>query len=92
MKANLSIYESILRLFIGILWAGIFGGWLMSWVGILAIYPFVTSMSGWCPIYALRHWYTNETNPYLEGHGKSPSTTLDQDTQTTQTDKVRLSA
>jgi|GEM_PF-1921451 hypothetical protein len=66
MKANISIYESIIRLFAGIVWAAIFGGWLTSWVGILAIYPIVTAMSGWCPLYTLWHKFTNEQNPYVK--------------------------
>lgn len=89
MKANISIYEAIIRLFAGILWAAIFGGWLMSWVGVLAIYPIVTSMSGWCLVYAIRQKFTNEENPYTEHERASSSVPLG---QTEQEGKYRMTA
>ncbi len=74
MKSNISIGEGIIRLFVGIIWAGFFGGWLTSWVGILGIYPIVTAMSGWCLIYALKERFTAESNPYKELERASSST------------------
>jgi len=73
MRSNISVFDGILRLCIGILWAGIFGGWLTSWVGIIALYPIVTSMSGWCLIYGALKKYTTETNPYTEHERASSS-------------------
>lgn len=51
MKSNLSIFDSILRLFIGMVFAGICGamGWI---VGVLALYPIVTALTAYDPIYA----------------------------------------
>jgi hypothetical protein len=66
MKSNISIGDGIIRLFVGIIWAGFFGGWLTSYVGLIGLYPIVTAMSGWCLIYAMKEKYTSETNPYKE--------------------------
>ena len=71
MKANISIGECIIRVFIGMVFAGIMGGMFHNYVallGILAIYPIVTGLGGWDPIYAMRGKYTNEDSPY-EDHG-----------------------
>ena len=35
-------------------------------IGILAIYPIVTSLAAWDPIYYKMGWYTVEVNPYVE--------------------------
>ena len=66
MKSNISIGDGIIRLMVGIIWAGFFGGYLTSWIAILGIYPIVTSMSGWCLIYAIKDRFTTDTNPYKE--------------------------
>lgn len=70
MKANISIGECIIRVFIGMVFAGIMGGMFhnaIALLGVIAIYPIVTGLGGWDPIYALRAKYTNEESPY-EGH------------------------
>jgi len=89
MKANISIYEAILRLFIGIVWAGVFGGWLGSYIGVLALYPIVTSMSGWCLFYAMKHKFTNEENPYTEHERASSAVPAG---QTQEEPKYRMTA
>jgi hypothetical protein len=75
MKSNISIGEGIIRLFVGIVWAGFFGGWLNSYWGILGVYPIVTAMSGWCLIYALKEKFSSESNPYKELERASSSAT-----------------
>lgn len=71
MKANISIGECIIRLVAGIIWAAIFGSLFTGWValiGILAIYPIVTGLGGWDPIFGAMKKYTNEDSPYEEEH------------------------
>jgi Protein of unknown function (DUF2892) len=75
MKSNISIGDGIIRLFVGIAWAGFFGGYLTSYIAILGMYPIVTSMSGWCLIYALKERFTTDTNPYKELERASSSAT-----------------
>lgn len=50
MKTNLSIFDSILRIFIGMTFAAVCGA--MGWIiGVLAIYPIVTGLTAFDPIY-----------------------------------------
>lgn len=71
MKPNISIFDTIIRLFIAALWAGIFGA-LGSFVAVLALYPFVTSLIAWDPVYKAMGKYTCDENPYLEDdHGST---------------------
>lgn len=50
MKTNLSIFDSILRLFIGMIFAAVCGA--MGWIiGVLALYPIVTALTSFDPIY-----------------------------------------
>jgi hypothetical protein len=70
MKANLSIGECIIRIFVGVIWGAVFGSVFSGYValiGVLAIYPIVTGLGGWDPFFAVKKKYTNEDNPY-EGH------------------------
>lgn len=73
MKANISIGECIIRVFVGMVFAGLMGGLFHNAValfGLLAIYPLVTGLGGWDPIYAMRGKYTNEDSPYEDhAHG-----------------------
>ena len=70
MKANISIGEGIIRIIIGMIFAAIMGSVFTGYIallGILAIYPIVTGLGNWDPIYARMGKYTNEVNPY-ESH------------------------
>jgi hypothetical protein len=73
MKANISIGECIIRIIGGVLFGAIVGSLFTGYVallGVLAIYPLVTGLGGWDPIYAMMGKYSNEDNPYLDGaHG-----------------------
>lgn len=73
MKSNISIGECIIRIVAGMIFAALMGGLFHGYValiGVLAIYPIVTGLGGWCPIYAMRGKFTNEDNPYEDhGHG-----------------------
>lgn len=67
MKSNISIGECILRIVGGMVFAGIFGGLFTGYValiGVLAIYPIVTGLGGWDPIFGAIKKYTNEDSPY----------------------------
>jgi hypothetical protein len=69
MKANISIGECIIRIVGGMIFAGIFGGLFTGYValiGVLAIYPIVTGLGGWDPIFGAIKKYTNEDSPYEE--------------------------
>jgi hypothetical protein len=72
MKANISIGECIIRVVIAMVFGAVMGGLFHNAVGllgILAIYPLVTGLGGWDPIYAARGKYTNEDSPYVDqGH------------------------
>ena len=52
MKTNLSIYDSILRIFIAMIFGGICGafGWA---IGVLAVYPLVTGLAAHDPFYRM---------------------------------------
>jgi hypothetical protein len=72
MKANISMGECIIRIILSVLFAAIMGGVFHGWIallGLLALYPFVTGLGGWDPIYAMRLKHTNEDSPY-EDHDK----------------------
>jgi hypothetical protein len=76
MKANISIGECIIRVFIGMVFAAVIGGLIhnaFALIGVLAIYPIVTGLGGWDPIYAMRARYTNEDSPYEEGAHHAPA-------------------
>ncbi len=69
MKANISIGECIIRLLVGMFWAAIFGTLFTNWIallGVLAIYPIVTALGGWDPIFGAMRKFTNEDSPYEE--------------------------
>lgn len=65
METNLSIFDTILRIFITCLWAGIFGA-LGSFVGVFAVYFLVTGLAGWDPVYQSMGWNTRQ--PDSEDH------------------------
>lgn len=75
MKANISIGECIIRVFVGMVFAALFGGLVhnaFALIGLLAIYPIVTGLGGWDPFYAMRAKFTNEDSPYEEGEHHAP--------------------
>lgn len=79
MKANISIGECIIRIVGGMIFAAIFGGFFTNWVGLfglLAIYPIVTGLGGWDPIFGALKKYTNEDSPYEEIGHAAPATTI----------------
>jgi hypothetical protein len=78
MKANISIGECIIRVVIGMIFAGVFGGIFTGYValiGVLAIYPIVTGLGGWDPIFGAMKKYTNEESPY-EDHTPAAQPTV----------------
>jgi len=50
MHYNLNILDSALRIFGGCIFAAICG-WQGWWIGVFALYPIVTAMGGWDPLY-----------------------------------------
>jgi hypothetical protein len=69
MKSNISIGECIIRIVAGMIFAGVMVGLTTGWVamiGLLAIYPIVTGLGGWDPIFGALGKYTNEDSPYEE--------------------------
>ena len=67
MKANISIGECIIRILVGMVFAAIFGGVFTGFIamnGLLSIYPIVTGLGGWDPIFGAMKKYTNEDCPY----------------------------
>ncbi len=76
MKANISIGECIIRVFLGMVFAAVIGGLIhspLALIGVLAIYPIVTGLGGWDPIYAMRAKHTNEDSPYEDGAHGAPA-------------------
>ena len=65
MKPNISLFDTIIRIFIGAFIGGIFAV-LNNPIGILAVYPIVTALSAWDPLYYKMGWYTTEKSPYEE--------------------------
>lgn len=65
MKPNISFFDTILRIFIGATVGAIFSV-LDNPIGILAVYPIVTALIAWDPIYYKMGWFTTECNPYTE--------------------------
>ncbi len=68
MKTNISIYDSAIRLFIAIIFGGICGafGWA---IGVLAVYPVVTALTAFDPIYKLLGYSTST----MEEHHNEPA-------------------
>ncbi len=52
MKKNIGTLDMILRLILAATIAGL-GVYFKSLIGLVAIIPLVTSLSGWCPLYLL---------------------------------------
>lgn len=50
---DMSIFETILRIFLAVTWAAVWGTMSgpIAFVGVLAIYPFVTALVAYDPIY-----------------------------------------
>ena len=69
MKPNMNFLDTILRVMIGPIFGAICGvmGW---WIGVLTIYPIVTALTAWDPIYELLGYYTTEHNPYIKEETK----------------------
>jgi hypothetical protein len=75
MKANISIGECIIRIIVGMVFAGVIVGLFhnaIALIGLVAIYPIVTGLGGWDPLYALRSKYTNEDSPYEDHAHTAP--------------------
>ena len=51
MKGNISFLDGILRIFGGIVFAGVFGAF-GYWIAVLALIPIVTGLAGHCPLYS----------------------------------------
>lgn len=62
MEPNLSILDTIIRVFIGAVIGGIFGamGWM---IGIIAVYPIVTGLAAFDPIYHSMGFSTRTEHP-----------------------------
>jgi hypothetical protein len=76
MKANISIGECIIRIVGGMIFASIFGGLFTGYIaliGVLAIYPIVTGLGGWDPIFGAIKKFTNEDSPYEDDSHSAPS-------------------
>jgi large-conductance mechanosensitive channel len=65
MKPNMSFFDTIIRLFVGIVIGGAFGAFSNP-IGVLAVYPIVTALIAWDPIYQKMGWFTVEVNPYIK--------------------------
>lgn len=79
MKSNISIGECIIRIVVGMVFAALMGGFFTNWVGLfglLAIYPLVTGLGGWDPIFGALKKYTNEESPYEENAPTQAKTTV----------------
>jgi len=50
MKQNMGKLDRIIRVFIGIVIAGL-GIYYKSWWGLLALIPFIVAIIGFCPLY-----------------------------------------
>lgn len=67
MKANISIGEGIIRIILGVIFAATFGSIFtgpFALVALLGLYPIVTGLGNWDPIYAKMGKFTNEVDPY----------------------------
>lgn len=73
MKPNLSIFDTILRIFIGMLIGGIFGA-MGNPLGVIAMYPITTALIAWDPIYQKMKWFTTEVNPYITEEAQPAAT------------------
>lgn len=63
---NLSVFDGILRLFLGSIIAAVFGAFEM-WPALIAPYFIVTGLGGYCPLYHALGWSTvedQETNSH----------------------------
>jgi hypothetical protein len=71
MHYNINILDGTLRIF-GACIFGAICGWQGWWIGVLAVYPIVTSLGGWDPIYDLFGFSTRKDfgdSPEDEKHG-----------------------
>jgi hypothetical protein len=79
MKANISMGECIIRIIAAVIFAAVMGSAFQGYIallGLLAIYPFVTGLGGWDPLYAMRLKYTNEDSPYEDSAHAAPEPTV----------------
>ncbi len=62
MEPNLSIFDTILRIFVGMIIGGVFGamGWM---IGIIAVYPIVTGLTAFDPVYHYLGYSTRTEHP-----------------------------
>lgn len=65
MKPNINILDGIIRLFIAMV-IGSVGAVMGWWIGVVAVYFVVTSLSAWDPVYEMTGRFTTEQSPYLE--------------------------
>ncbi len=62
METNLSILDTIIRIFIGMVIGAVFGS--MGWIiGVIAVYPIVTGLGGYDPIYHYLGYSTRTEHP-----------------------------
>lgn len=52
MVKNIGLIDIIIRLILAVVIAGI-GIYLKSYLGLLAVVPLLTALSGWCPLYLI---------------------------------------
>ncbi|MEM1000681.1 MAG: DUF2892 domain-containing protein [Bacteroidota bacterium] len=74
MHPNISFFDTIIRLFVGIIIGASFGA-MNNAIGVLAIYPIVTALVAWDPMYYKLRWYTTEMSPYPNKATKVAKTT-----------------
>jgi hypothetical protein len=69
LRENLSRCEIGTRFLLGavLLAATVFAGAMAIWVALLAIYPVMTAIMAWDPVYAAirnRHWFEKTPSPH----------------------------
>lgn len=61
MKSNVGKTDKAIRIILGIIIAAL-GFYYKSWWGLIAIVPFVTAFTGFCPLYKLLGIHSGKTN------------------------------
>lgn len=61
MEKNVGKIDKIIRIIFGFIILGL-GIYYKSWLGALAIIPFFTALTSWCPLYLPCHIKTNQSD------------------------------
>lgn len=61
MHINMSLGDGAIRIIIASIIAAVCGAYGL-WIGVLAIVPLITGLSGWCPLYHIMGWSTSESS------------------------------